>query len=250
MTDEQSKDTRDVAAARAPLHQSLNGSDPEYDGILQQMDEVTSAAAKTAKDYRAWMLEHMKANINAALDYTNGIASVSLPHGYSEPAAQEREENAGTPKLKRPLPVPAKAAEEYRAMAFELMISNVNATLEYARRLISVENAGRVHRTVDQPRAQALRTDHDAYRRTRHAVAVVDDKQRRTDDRRHRESVQPEKRLRNGADHGPRQNVFLMPSRDARGHSGRSDNISSKIPPKAVKFIVAPRRREPAKSAE
>jgi hypothetical protein len=143
MANEQTKEAQDVAATRVPLDENLNGSGLEDDGILQQMDEITSAAAKAAKDYRSWMLEHMKVNINAALDYANGIASASLPPDFAGPAAgqpHEQEKNSGTPKLERQLPTPAKAAEEYRAKAFELMTANVNATLEYAQRLANVKS--------------------------------------------------------------------------------------------------------------
>lgn len=126
---EQTKEAQDAAVTRFPVE--------------QQLGEVTSAAAKAARDYRSWMLEHMKVNINAALDYANGIASASLPPDLAAPAAgrqREQEKNSGTLKLERQLSAPARAAEEYRAKAFELMTANVNATLEYAQRLANVRS--------------------------------------------------------------------------------------------------------------
>jgi len=39
-------------------------------------------------------------------------------------------------------PPAAKVADEYRARAFELMTANVNATLEYAQRLVGVRTPG------------------------------------------------------------------------------------------------------------
>ena len=129
MISEQTKEAQDAAVTHFPVE--------------QQLGEVTSAAAKAARDYRSWMLEHMKVNINAALDYANGIASASLPPDLAAPAAgrqREQEKNSGTLKLERQLSPPARAAEEYRAKAFELMTANVNATLEYAQRLANVRS--------------------------------------------------------------------------------------------------------------
>jgi hypothetical protein len=129
MINEQAKEAQDAAVTRFPVE--------------QQLGEVTSAAAKAAKDYRSWMLEQMKININATLDYANGIASVSLSPDFAGPAAgrpREQEKSSGTLKLERQLSAPARAAEEYRAKAFELMTANVNATLEYAQRLANVRS--------------------------------------------------------------------------------------------------------------
>jgi hypothetical protein len=144
MINEQTKEAQDAAVTRLPLDKNLNGpAGPEDDRILQQPDEVTSAAAKAAKDYRSWMLEHMKVNINAALNYANGLASAILPPDFAGLAAgqpREQEKDSATSKLERQLSAPAKAAEEYRAKAFELMTANVNATLEYAQRLANVRS--------------------------------------------------------------------------------------------------------------
>jgi hypothetical protein len=129
MISEHTKEAQDATMPRFPVD--------------QQLDEVVSAAAKAAKDYRSWMLEHMKVNINAALDYANGIASASLPPDFAGPATgrpREQEENNVVPKLERQLSAPARVAEEYRAKAFELMTANVNATLEYAQRLANVRS--------------------------------------------------------------------------------------------------------------
>ncbi len=142
MINEPTKEAQDAAATRLPLDKNLNGPGLE-DDRMQQLDDVTSAAAKAARDYRSWMLQHMKVNINAALDYANGLASASLPPDFAGPAAgrpREQEKNSGTSKLERQLSAPAKAAEEYRAKAFELMTANVNATLEYAERLANVRS--------------------------------------------------------------------------------------------------------------
>lgn len=128
MISEQTKEAQDAAVTHFPVE--------------QQLGEVTSAAAKAARDYRSWMLEHMKVNINAALDYANGIASASLPPDLAAPAAgrqREQKKNSGALKLERQLSAPARA-EEYRAKAFELMTANVNATLEYAQRLANVRS--------------------------------------------------------------------------------------------------------------
>jgi hypothetical protein len=69
----------DQKVAASGLRQTNNLDDAmlEDDAISHQFVVMTSAAAKAAKDYRSWMLEHMKINICAALDYANGLASVN-----------------------------------------------------------------------------------------------------------------------------------------------------------------------------
>ena len=103
------------------------------------MDEVTLAAAKSARDYRTSMLENLKVNIAAAPDCANGLASANPPPGLDGMAAgQPREREADSPTLERQLPVATPPAEDYRAKAVELINANVNATLDYAQRLGNV----------------------------------------------------------------------------------------------------------------
>lgn len=123
-------------------NEDLNGSGPQDDRTLQQLDEVTLAAAELAKDYRAWMLENLKVNINAAPSYANGLAGAKPPTGVADRTAdQSREPKVDSDKLEGRLPAAAPAAEDYRAKAVELINANVNATLDYAQRLGTVKSA-------------------------------------------------------------------------------------------------------------
>ena len=134
---------RDPAATRLPLDKNRPGAAQDDDRALQHLDEVTLAAAQSARDYRSSMLENVKVNINAALDYANGLASASGPRDLDAEApghAREQSKNSGALGLERPAPTLADAAEDYRAKAFELMTANVNATLEYAGLLASVKS--------------------------------------------------------------------------------------------------------------
>ncbi|MGB7102118.1 MAG: phasin family protein [Xanthobacteraceae bacterium] len=128
-------------AATTP-NEDLNGSGPRDDSTLQQLDEVTLAAAESAKDYSARMLENLKVNINAAPASANGLAGAKLPTGVAERTAdQPRKPEVGSDTLEGRLPAAAPVAKDYRAKAVELINANVNATLDYAQRLGTVKSA-------------------------------------------------------------------------------------------------------------
>jgi hypothetical protein len=127
------------AAARMPESNNHNGSGLEDERTLQQLDEVTLAAAKSASDYRTSMLENLKVNIAAEADCANGLASANLTPGFAGMAAgQPREREADSHTLERQLPVATPPANDYRANAVALINANVNATLDYAQRLGNV----------------------------------------------------------------------------------------------------------------
>jgi hypothetical protein len=137
------------AAERVPQSNNHNGSGLEDERTLQQLDEVTLAAAKSASDYRTSMLENLKVNIAAAADCANGLASANLPPGFAGMAAgQPREREADNDTLERQLPAATPPADDYRAKdyrakdyranAVALINANVNATLDYAQRLGNV----------------------------------------------------------------------------------------------------------------
>ncbi len=128
-------------AATTP-NQDPNGSGSQDDGSLQRLDEVTLAAAESAKDYRAGMLENLKVNVNAAPADANGLAGAKLPTGVAERTAdQPRKPEGGGDTLEARLPAAAPVAKDYRAKAVELINANVNATLDYAQRLGTVKSA-------------------------------------------------------------------------------------------------------------
>ena len=136
------------AAERVPQSNNHNGSGLEDERTLQQLDEVTLAAAKSASDYRTSMLENLKVNIAAAADCANGLASANLPPGFVGMAAGQPREREADNDTERQLPAatpPAQdyrakdyRAKDYRANAVALINANVNATLDYAQRLGNV----------------------------------------------------------------------------------------------------------------
>jgi len=115
---------------------NLNGGMFEGDEIFHRFDDVTSAPAKAAKDYRSWMLEHMKISICAALAYANGLASVSDLVAHQDTREQGSNSYFESADTVAEL---TKVAGEYRVKAFELMTANINATLEYAQSLVNVK---------------------------------------------------------------------------------------------------------------
>jgi hypothetical protein len=124
------------AAASGLQPADLNGEANNL--LLHQFEDMTSTAAKAAKDYRSWMLEHMRINMCAALDYANGLASVSS-RTTSRADAPARGAHNDSQDADKATPAAAKVADEYRAKAFELMSANINTTLEYAQRLVNVK---------------------------------------------------------------------------------------------------------------
>jgi hypothetical protein len=102
------------------------------------LQDDASAAAEAAKDYRSSMFEHMKASLNATFDYANGLAS--LPTEVASRAVDEPHQDHSGSGPGENIPTAAKAAEDYRAKAFELMKANVNATLEFGQLLAKAKS--------------------------------------------------------------------------------------------------------------
>ena len=139
------------ACANAP-----KAADVEDDELLHQFGDLTSAATTAAKDYRYLMLEHMKINMTAALNYMNGIAAVnSRITSSAHPDAAERASNRHSQSAEQAAPVEGKVADEYRVKAFGLMTDNISTTLEYAQRLARVKTLSEfVELTTSQARKQ------------------------------------------------------------------------------------------------
>jgi Phasin protein len=143
MIDEHIQDARDIAVMPLALSESHNGSKLKSDTVLQQLDEVTLAAAKSARDYRSWMLENVKVDIGAAPADANVILSSHVaPDIARRPGDQSREQeiNSDTPNPNRQLPAPSEAFDDYRAKAVELINASVNASLDYAQRLAGLRS--------------------------------------------------------------------------------------------------------------
>lgn len=128
----------------------------ENDVLLHQFEDMTLAAAKAAKDYRFLMLEHMKINMTAALNCVNGLATASSGIASAAHCVPfEQEINRHPEGNEEAAPTGGKAADEYRAKAFELMTSNINTSLEYAQRLAHVKTPSEfVELTTTQARKQ------------------------------------------------------------------------------------------------
>jgi hypothetical protein len=105
----QSHDAR--VAAKAPLNKTGRSAAPGDDAAVQQWDEAIVAAAKSAKDYRSWVLGNVALYIRAASEFHE---------------AQ--------------LPTAAGMVGDVRVKASELINANVNAALDYARQLTSVQS--------------------------------------------------------------------------------------------------------------
>ncbi len=129
-----------------PTAQSARRLQPADDRTLQQLDEVTLAAAKSARDYRVWMLENQKNASGGAPDSGNAVAGVNPAPTIADPRAEKRREQevgGDTPTLEPQLAGEADKAiaDGYRAKAVELINANVNATLSYAQQLGAVRSA-------------------------------------------------------------------------------------------------------------
>ena len=124
MLDEQRKEFGNLAVPRLPLESRLNGSAPTDERMLPQQDEVTLAAAKSAR-------------------YANRQVRTTVPCDLAGEAASrpcEKERYGDVPQFER-LPLPyAEATDEYRTKALELINANMNATLKYAWRLARVKS--------------------------------------------------------------------------------------------------------------
>jgi hypothetical protein len=134
--------TAQTSAAQAPAGPVPPSSGCDSGGLederLQQLDEVTLAAAKSAKDYRSFMLENFKVQIAAAPDRTNGHAGGFAKSGTAQ-SGQGQHDGAKRKPQRQP-PTLGDAVEVYRTTVFELINANVNAALDCARRLAAVRS--------------------------------------------------------------------------------------------------------------
>jgi hypothetical protein len=142
---EEPAEGRDIAKRRSARGDDTNKNAMVEDDTMSPpiekndgLHDDASAAAEAAKDYRSSMFEHMKASLNATLDYANGLASI--PTEVASRAADEAHKDRSSTSPRENIPTAATAAEDYRAKAFELMKANVNATLEFGQRLAKAKS--------------------------------------------------------------------------------------------------------------
>jgi hypothetical protein len=132
-----------TTATGLPQTKPFNGVGLDGRNESRSLEDVNSAAAQAAKYYRSWMFEHMKGNINASLGYASGLAAMSLSAGLdvlSVSGKRGQRKDPGISKLEKHVSAAEKTAAEFCSQAFELIATNVNSTLEFARRLGDVKS--------------------------------------------------------------------------------------------------------------
>jgi len=129
----------DASANGLPPANDPQAGTAEDDTLLRQFENMTSTATKAAKDYRFLMFEHMKMNMTAALNYVTSLAANSPVTAGTDVEGSEHEASLARQHAEEAVPIDGDVADEYRAKALELMIANLNTTLEYAHRLAHVK---------------------------------------------------------------------------------------------------------------
>ena len=164
------------AAASVPENKNLNYSGPEDDRTSQQLDEVTLAAAKSDRDYRTRILENLKVNIAAAPDCAHGLTSANLA---SRLCRQGGRPNARRGRRQRHARTAAPVSHtSSRGLSRQGDRTDQCQREHHPRLCVAARQCdigGRVDRTVDQPRAQALPTDHETCGRIHDVDAHVAD---------------------------------------------------------------------------
>ena len=69
ITHEPLKEEQERAASGLRPATNPSGGTLEHNVLFHQFEDMTSAAAKAANDYQSWLLEQMKINMCAGLDY-------------------------------------------------------------------------------------------------------------------------------------------------------------------------------------
>jgi len=160
LASEPAKEAR-TAVAHPPSPANIQGAGTRDEVSLQQLDEVTLAAARSARLYRSWMFENLMAGFSAALDQ----AADMVGKQSSEPAGPKAD--AGATRLKARRVPPNEAADDYRAKALQLTNATINANLDYARRLATVRSPAEfIELSTDQVCAQVKLC-------VKHAVALA-----------------------------------------------------------------------------
>jgi Phasin protein len=166
----------DITTKGLRQSEPLNGLRLDAVNVLRVHEDVTSAAAKAAKDYRSSMFENMKNNINAALGYASGLTTLSLSSRLDAFSVSRERDPHVDPSISKPekhVSASDNVTAEFCAKAFELMAANVTATLEYAKRLSEVKSPSEfVELSASHARKQVeLTVAHTAALRTFSLVA-------------------------------------------------------------------------------
>jgi len=149
-------DAQQAAARGAGQASSPEAEAVEDDALLRRFEDMTSTAAKAARDYRFWMLEQMKVNMTVALNYANGIAGMSSRTAAAAPSDTHQSGTHPHPRcVEETTSAVASAAGEYRAKALELMTRNLSTAMQYAQRLGQVNSPMELMElSADQARKQ------------------------------------------------------------------------------------------------
>jgi hypothetical protein len=128
------------SGARGALRLNVMNPRPADDRTSQQWDEVTLAAARSAKDHRSLMLENFKVNAPGSPDSVDeGVSANPAPSALERAGDPIEEEKKDSETAKRETHAPPDNAI-YRAKMLELINANVNAILDYAHRLAQVRS--------------------------------------------------------------------------------------------------------------
>ena len=129
-----------LAPAAAAVDRSPPRVGEETETILRVREVTPEAAGQTAssaalaveiaKDFQARALEEVKLGMNAALDYARDLVETRGP---------ECEASKGRPRPEQPVVTGLGAAAQYRAESVELLKSNVESAMDYARALVQAK---------------------------------------------------------------------------------------------------------------
>jgi len=133
---------------RDQLEQPVKRGRPKRRSMAELAASLQSAASENSPFERplstqlfptASLEENASVNISISPDDAAALPNVSGPLSFSgETADQSCNQEIESGMLRQDRELLAEAGQEYRAKAFELMIANVKANLEYANRLRKV----------------------------------------------------------------------------------------------------------------
>jgi Phasin protein len=131
------------AAQNAETHaaspETSEGVGTRTDATSQLLDDVTLAAARSARFYRSWMFENLMAGFGVALDQAaDMVGKPSAAKTSAEPAAPKAD--SGPLQAEAWRVPPNEAADDYRGRLLQLTNATINANLDYARKLAAVRS--------------------------------------------------------------------------------------------------------------
>jgi Phasin protein len=130
------KAPENVASAE-PQAKPVNRADSEGNNLLDAVGEVSSIVTKAAQGYRNWVLENLKSNMAAGLAYASSLTGSPTTAGKHS----DKENCDGINTSESEHSASAKIMAAFCGKSFELMSANLDAAVEYAKRLGEVTSA-------------------------------------------------------------------------------------------------------------